>query len=250
VTWVRKVGIATVVVVVASGCSSTAEGESRDVVVSAAASLTDVFGEIEVAFEQSHPEFDVLLNLGGSSALREQILEGAPADVFASANRETMADVAAAGGVDGETQIFATNHMVIAVPIGNPGAVVGLADLERDELFVGLCAEAAPCGAFARQVLTSADVLPSVDSNEPDVRSLLLKIGLGEIDVGIVYATDVLAAASVESIAVPRQHDVTAEYPIASLAGAPNPGGGEAFIHFVMSDRGSSILQDHGFFVP
>jgi molybdate transport system substrate-binding protein len=234
-----------------SGCSGASESDSRDVVVSAAASLSDVFRDMEASFERVHPEFDVLLNIGGSAALREQILEGAPADVFASANVETMDEVLAGGEVEGTADIFAENHMVIAVPAGNPGAVVGLEDFARTDLFVGLCAKSVPCGAFARQILASADVDPSVDSNEPNVRSLLLKIGLGEIDAGIVYVTDAISAAGlVDSITVPVNHDVTAEYPIALLASAPNPAGGEAFIRFVTSAEGAAILEDHGFELP
>jgi molybdate transport system substrate-binding protein len=234
-----------------SGCGSSSESDSRDVVVSAAASLSDVFRDMEASFERVHPEFDVLLNIGGSAALREQILEGAPADVFASANVETMQEVLAAGELEGTAHVFAENHMVIAVPAGNPGAVLGLEDFARRDLFIGLCAESVPCGAFARQVLASADVDPSVDSNEPNVRSLLLKIGLGEIDAGIVYVTDAISAAGlVDSITVPVNHDVTAEYPIALLVSAPNLAGGEAFIRFVTSAEGAAILEDHGFELP
>ena len=239
------------VTVTVSGCGNADETERRDVVVSAAASLTDVFRDMESAFEQAHPEFDALLNLGGSTALREQILEGAPADVFASADRDTMQDVALAGELDGDAQVFATNRMVIAVPAGNPGDVVGLEDLGRRELFVGLCAESVPCGGFALDVLARAGVEPSIDTNEPDVRSLLLKIELGEIDVGIVYVTDAVSAAgSVVSIAIPPAHNVAVEYPIAVLAGAPNADGGDAFTHFVISEDGAAILEAHGFGLP
>jgi molybdate transport system substrate-binding protein len=234
-----------------SGCSDASETDSREVVVSAAASLSDVFRDMEVSFERVHPEFDVLLNIGGSAALREQILEGAPADVFASASVATMDEVVAGGDAERTAEVFVENHMVIAVPAGNPGAVIGLEDFARTDLFVGLCAESVPCGAFARRVLASADVDPSVDSNEPNVRSLLLKIGLGEIDAGIVYVTDVISALGlVDSITVPINHDVTAEYPIALLASAPNPAGGEAFIRFVTSAEGAAILEDHGFELP
>lgn len=234
-----------------SGCSAAASDSHQEVVVSAAASLSDVFRDIEAAFEVAHPEFDVLLNLGGSAALREQILEGAPADVFAPANRDIMDQVADESEVVGTPVVFATNHMVLALPAGNPGGVVGLEDLARADLFVGLCAESVPCGMFAREVLSSAGVEPSIDTNEPDVRSLLLKIELGEIDVGIVYATDVLAAhGTVDWIGVPPEHDVEAEYPIAVLSGAPNPSGGEAFIRFVTSDQGAAILAEHGFNLP
>ena len=243
--------IATAIAVASSGCAGEAQDETRDVVVSAAASLADAFSDIEASFERSHPEFDVLLNLAGSSALREQILEGAPADVFASADWATMDGVVAGGDVATSPRTFAINSMVIAVPAGNPGGIVGLEDLEREDIFVGLCAESVPCGSLARQVLAKSGVEASIDTNEADVRSLLLKIGLGEIDVGIVYVTDVRAAGSaVESIEIPPQYDATAEYPIALLAGSPNPDGGSAFIRFVMSHEGVAIMNDHGFGNP
>jgi molybdate transport system substrate-binding protein len=244
----RWATLAMAATLVTTGCSAGEERPRRDVVVSAAASLSAVFTSMEEAFEEEHPEFDVLLNVGGSAALREQILEGAPADVFASANREIMAEVVGAGEVDGTVEVFATNHMVIAVPPGNPGGVLGLQDLGREDLFVGLCADAVPCGTFARQVLASAGVEPSVDTNESNVRSLVLKIGIGEIDVGIVYVTDVMSAdGAVDSVGVPPEHDVTAEYPIALLTGAPNGAGGEAFIRFVRSAEGAAVLLAHGF---
>ena len=245
------ISVGATVALIATGCAATTSEEPTDVVVSAAASLSDAFSDIETAFESAHPEFDVLLNLAGSAALREQILEGAPADVFASANPEVMADVVEAGGVDGSPHVFAANTMVMAVPGGNPGGVIGLGDFEREALFVGLCAQSVPCGSLARQVLLDANVEPSVDTNEPDVRALLLKIGLAEIDLGMVYVTDAVAAAStVDAIPVPPQNAVSTLYPIARLVAAPNPDGGDAFIRFVVSDQGAEILEGHGFVIP
>ena len=148
--------IAIAIALAASGCTGASQDETRDVVVSAATSLSDAFSDIEAAFERTHPEFDVLLNLAGSSALREQILEGAPADVFASADWATMDDVVAGGDVATTPRTFAINSMVIAVPAGNPSGIVGLEDLEREDVFVGLCAESVPCGSLARQVLAKS----------------------------------------------------------------------------------------------
>ncbi len=174
-------------------CSgSSVEGE---LLVSAAASLTDAFAEMESAFEDANPDVDVLLNLGSSSALREQILEGAPADVFASANTSNMDQVAEAGELAGDAEIFVTNSLQIAVPTGNPAEVTGLEDFAREELLIGLCAEDVPCGDFGRQALENAGVIPSIDTNEPDVRALLTKIEAGELDAGITYVTDVLSAS-------------------------------------------------------
>lgn len=223
-------------------------GVEGTVLVFAAASLTDAFAAVESAFEATHPGADVQLNLAGSSALREQILEGAPADVFASANEPNMDQVADEGLVVGEPQIFARNVLQIAVPAGNPGDVMGLDDFANDDLLIGLCAEGVPCGDFGREVLANAGVKAAIDTNEPDVRALLTKIGADELDAGLVYVTDVTAAAdAVEGIDVPADVYVDATYPIAPLAEAPNPHGATAFVEFVLSAEGQAILTRFGF---
>jgi molybdate transport system substrate-binding protein len=228
--------------------SEASAGLEGEILVSTAASLTDAFGEIEAAFEEANPDVDVVLNLGASSALREQILEGAPADVFASANTSNMDQVAAAGQVDGEAEIFVTNSLQIAVPAGNEAGVSGLDDFARDELLIGLCAEDVPCGEFGREALASAGVTPAIDTNEPDVRALLTKIEAGELDAGIVYVTDVLSTdGAVEGVDIPGEDNVVAEYPISTLASAPNPQAATAFVEFVLSDEGQAILTGYGF---
>ncbi|MGF1599203.1 MAG: molybdate ABC transporter substrate-binding protein [Acidimicrobiales bacterium] len=221
------------------------------VVVFAAASLADAFAEVESAFEAANPGADVQLNTAGSSALREQLLEGAPADVFASANQSNMQQVVDAGEVDGEPEVFVRNRLQIAVPASNPGDVAGLADFAQPDLLIGLCAEGVPCGDLARQALANAGVEPSIDTNEPDVRALLTKIEADELDAGIVYVTDVTAAGDlVEGIDIPEDANVVAAYPIAGLAEAPNPEGAEAFVAFVLSDEGQAILGAYGFSSP
>jgi molybdate transport system substrate-binding protein len=241
--------VATFVLGTVIACSgSSVEGE---LLVSAAASLTDAFAEMESAFEEANPGLDVVLNLGSSSALREQILEGAPADVFASANTSNMDQVAEAGEISGEAEIFVTNSLQIAVPIGNPAEVTGVEDFAREELLIGLCAEGVPCGDFGRQALAKAGVIPSVDTNEPDVRALLTKIEAGELDAGITYVTDVLSASgSVEGLEIPAEVNIVAEYPIAALAGAPNPDAAAAWVEFVLSEEGQAILTRYGFTSP
>jgi molybdate transport system substrate-binding protein len=219
-----------------------------EVLVSAASSLTDAFEDIESAFEAAHPGVDVVLNLGSSSTLAVQILEGAPVDVFASANPANMERVRAAGQVRGAAAVFARNRLQIAVPAGNPAAITGLADFANESLRLGLCAETVPCGIFARQALERAGVAPELDTNEADVRALLNKIELGELDAGITYVTDVASArGAVQGIDIPEEYNVVAEYPIAVLAGAPNPRGAEAFVRFVLSEEGRRILAAHGF---
>lgn len=228
-------------------CGLGVEGELR---VSAAASLTDAFAEVESAFEAANPDVDVVLNLGSSSSLRVQILEGAPADVFASANLSNMDQVVAAAEAEGG-EIFVTNLLQIAVPAGNPAGVSGLQDFANEELLIGLCVEDVPCGDFGRQALENAGVTPAIDTNEPDVRALLTKIEAGELDAGIVYVTDVLSApGAVEGVDIPEEFNVVAEYPIAALVNAPNPAAAAAFVEFVLSGEGQAILARYGFESP
>ena len=244
------VGLAAGALVLAA-CSSTGDTGGDEILVSAAASLTEAFADMETAFESANPEINVVLNIGGSSGLREQILAGAPADVFASANTSNMDLVVDVGDVEGEPAVFARNRLEIAVPVENPGGVTGLADFARDELLIGLCAEDVPCGDYGRQVLQKAAVTPSVDTEEPNVRALLTKIEAGELDAGIVYVTDVVSTGGdVDGIEIPDDENVHADYPIAVLADAPNADGAAAFMSFVLSDEGRSILADHGFVSP
>ncbi len=228
---------------------STTDG-SPEVTVSvfAAASLADSFGELEAVYEAAHTGIDVQLNLAGSSSLREQILEGAPADVYASANQANMTSIVEAGEAAGDPRVFARNRLQIAVPAGNPAGVSGLEDFADQDLFIGLCARGVPCGDFAREALANAGVTASVDTNEPDVRALLTKIGAGELDAGIVYVTDVLSAGDlVDGVDLSDADNVVAEYPIVSLLNSPNPSQAEAFVTFVLSAEGQSILAAFGF---
>ena len=233
----------------ASACS----GASADttLTVFAAASLTDAFTALAAAYEAAHPGTAVTLNFAASSALREQILAGAPADVFASASTGDVDRLAAAGALAGEATTFARNRMTIAVPPGNPAAVTGPADFADPDLLIGLCAEEVPCGGYARRALEAAGVVASLDSNEPDVRSLLTKIEAGELDAGIVYVTDVVSAGgAVETVPLPQAAAVEATYPIAVLAAAPHPGAAADFTAFVLSPPGLAVLAAQGFLAP
>lgn len=234
----------------AAGSTATTEVASDldgTVAVFAAASLTDAFTEIDTAFEDANPDVTVELNFAGSSALREQILSGAPADVFASANTSNM-DQIVEGDAAADPTDFVTNALQIAVPAGNEAGVTGVDDFADPDLLIGLCAEEVPCGEFGREVLANAGVTPSLDTNEPDVRSLLTKLEAGELDAGIVYVTDVTAAGdAVEAIDIPDDVNVTATYPIATLTDAPNPAVADAFVEFVLSDEGQDILASYGF---
>jgi molybdate transport system substrate-binding protein len=231
--------------------AAPSEGEPEldgTITVFAAASLTDAFSELGEAFEDEHSGASVELNFAASSALREQILAGAPADVFASANESNMTQVADADATAGEPVPFVANKLAIAVPAGNPGGVDGLEDFADRDLLIGLCAEEVPCGEFGREALANAGVEAGIDTNEPDVRSLLTKIEVGDLDAGIVYHTDVLAAGDpVEGVEIPADQNVTATYPIAVLADAGRPDVAQAFVDFVVSHDGQEILESYGF---
>jgi molybdate transport system substrate-binding protein len=221
-----------------------------DITVVAAASLTAAFTELGTTFESENPDASVEFNFGASSALREQILAGAPADVFASANTSNM-DQVVDGGAATDPENFVTNQLEIAVPAGNQAGVTGLDDFANPDLLIGLCAEEVPCGEFGREVLANAGVTTSIDTNEPDVRSLLTKVEAGDLDAGIVYVTDVLAAGdAVEGIDIPADDNVIATYPIAALTDAANAEVADAFVEFVLSDEGQQILDSYGFDAP
>ena len=233
-----------------AAASDTTVAESDldgSITVYAAASLTDAFGEAAEDFTDANPDVTVELNLAASSSLREQILAGAPGDVFASANTSNMDQVVEAGAAD-DPEVFTRNSLEIVVPAGNPAGVDGLDDFADPDLLIGLCAAEVPCGEFGREVLANAGVTPAQDTDEPDVRSLLTKVAAGELDAGIVYRSDVLAAGDdVEGIEIPDDVNVIAEYPIATLTESGAPEVADAFVEFLLSDDGQAILESWGF---
>lgn len=229
----------------ATGCGG---GEEDQVLVFAAASLTDVFAELEVAFEADHPDLDVQLSFAGSNALRLQIEEGAPADVVAVANERVMIKLAGEGHV-GLKQVFARNSLVVAVPTDNPAKISGPEDLSDDDLLVGVCAPQVPCGEYALDALNELGIAAVPDTEEPDVRALTAKIASGELDVGVIYATD--AASRPDEISVVATlPGVDAVYPIAAVMDAPHADSAAVFVDFVLSERGQAILVEAGFATP
>jgi molybdate transport system substrate-binding protein len=224
---------------------------SGEVVVFAAASLTETFGELGRRFEEAHPGTMVTFNFAGSSSLAKQIVEGAPVDVFASASPTNMDQVTDIGALSGESTVFVRNRLEIAVPAGNPGDVTGLADFGDDDQAIGLCAEQVPCGAAAKKALDAAGVTAAPDTLERDVKAVLTKVELGEVDAALVYRTDVRAASdTVEGIEFAESEQAVNDYPIATLAEAPNADGAQAFVDFVLSDAGLSVLTADGFDSP
>ncbi len=232
---------------------SSSDRVSGDLSVFAAASLTDVFTELGEQFEADNPDVEVtdFFNFGPSSGLAGQINQGAPADVFASANTSQMEVVTAAGNGDGEPTVFAENVLQIAVPVGNQARITGLTDFANPDLTLAICAPEAPCGAAAEAVFTAAGITPSVDSLEEDVRSALTKVELGEVDAALVYVTDVISAAdAVEGIDFPETEEAVNSYPIVALAAAPNPDAAQAWVAFILSGVAAGALEAAGFRSP
>ncbi len=229
--------------------AQAADGTTLDVF--AAASLTASFRAIATAFEAAHPGTTVALNFAGSPTLVQQIREGAPADVFASADEANMQKLVDAGAVAEAPRIFARNLLQIAVAKGNPQRITGLADLARPGLVVVLCGDTVPCGRYGLEAFRKAGVAPPAGSRETDVKAVVTKIALGEADAGVVYATDVQATAGkVEGVGLPPAQKVAARYPIAVLHEASHADTARAFVAFVLSDPGTKILGDYGFQHP
>ena len=219
--------------------------------VFAAASLTDAFGELGEAFMVTNPGTDITFNFAASSALAAQITEGAPADVFASADLSSMAQLTDAGGNATDPVVFTTNRAAIIVGAGNPMDITDIADLANEELIVIACAPDVPCGRYAQQILDNAGVAAILKSLEENVRAVVTKVTLGEADAGIVYATDVIGATDrADGIKIPDDVNVVAEYPIAVTNVTRNPEVARAFIDFVLSDTGQQILASYGFESP
>lgn len=222
-----------------------------EITVFAAASLTESFTEIGDAFSAEHPGATMTFNFASSSDLVAQIIEGAPADVYASADQNNMTKLTDAADNAGEPQVFAVNSLQIVVEAGNPLGITALADLENPDLVVVTCDPDVPIGRYAQQVFANAGVSVTPDSYEEDVKAVLNKVVLGEADAGVVYSTDVVAAGDTAiGVEIPADVNVTPEYPIAVTAAAPNPSGAAAFVEFVLSERGQEILQTYAFSTP
>jgi molybdate transport system substrate-binding protein len=221
--------------------------------VLAASSLTEAFTELGRMFEASRRGVTVRFAFGASSALAQQVDDGAPADVFASADAANMAKVVAAGRAQGTPVVFARNVLSIVVGPGNPKAVEGLADLASPTLVVVLCAPEVPCGSLANAALAKAGVTVKPKSLEANVKAVVTKVALGEADAGIVYETDVEAGgAKVAGVAVDRADDPTlqAAYSMVAVAGAAHQEEARRWIDFVGSAEAGRVLAGFGFRSP
>jgi molybdate transport system substrate-binding protein len=233
---------------------------SSTLTVFAAASLTESFQDLGRTLERKHPGLAVQFSFAGSQQLALQLEQGAPADVFASADQRWMEYAQEKGLVTGEAPVFARNRLVVIVPRTNPARIGRLQDVARRGTKLVIAAEAVPAGKYTRealQKLAAADgfppeydkrVLANVVSQEENVKSVVSKVQLGEADAGVVYRSDVTPAASryVREIEIPDASNVIASYPIAVLAGAKNGELAREFVELVRSEAGQRVLQQHG----
>ena len=230
---------------VGSGTPSTAP--TGTVSVFAAASLTDAFNALGSDFETAGA-VTMKFSFAGTPTLVTQIEQGAPADVFASADTTNMDKLKGDGFITGTPQVFAHNKLEIVVAPGNPKGIAGLADLAKKGVIYITEAPTVPAGKYALQALKAAGVTVTPKSLETDVKSVISKIELGEADAGIVYTTDVKAARSkVAGVAIPDTYNVVASYPIAAVKATTNAAAANAFIAYVLSPAGQAKLQSFGF---
>ncbi|MGA8994994.1 MAG: molybdate ABC transporter substrate-binding protein [Nocardioidaceae bacterium] len=232
----------------APGGGSSGTGTLR---VLAAASLTEPFTTLAQRFERDHPGVRVRLAFDSSATLAEQVRQGAPGDVLATADEATMATVVADDGTVGAPRVFATNHLVLAVPRGNPAGITRFADLDRAGVDYVVCVPSAPCGKLAAAVLEAAGIRAEPVSEEVDVKAVLSKVQLDEADAGLVYASDVATAGElVRGVPVPASGANLNTYPVAALSEAQQPALATAWLDLVTSPQGRTVLAEDGFGTP
>ncbi|BDB63211.1 MULTISPECIES: molybdate ABC transporter substrate-binding protein [Rhodococcus] len=236
----------------AAALTSCGTGGGSDVLtVYAAASLRAPFTEIAERFEAANPGVTVELSFAGSSDLETQLEQGAPADVFASADTRTMDTAVAAGLVAGEPIPFATNTLTIVTEPGNPKNVTSFGDLTGDGLSVVVCAPQVPCGAATERLEDTAGVELAPVSEESSVTDVLGKITSGQADAGLVYVTDAMGAGEkVAVVSVPESAEIVNIYPVAALSNSRDPERADAFVRFVTGADGRTVLAAAGFGAP
>lgn len=243
----RAAAIMIVLPAVMTTACAQQDDDVATVTVLAAASLTESFTEIREAFQEANPDIEVEISFGPSSGLVSQVLEGVDADVLATANTATM-EQAVQGGLVEQPVTFATNSLTVAVPAGNPAGIDDFADLARPGVLVAVCEPRVPCGDAAQQAMAASGLPIEPVTYELDVKAVLAKVILDEVDAGMVYVTDVVAAGSrVREVMIPADISASLSYPIASIVDAPQDEAGQRFIAFVLGEQAQSILVADGF---
>jgi molybdate transport system substrate-binding protein len=246
------VAVAAVAAVIAGAQPAAGgQGPSGEITVFAAASLTESFDAIAKQFEKKYPDVDVKFNFDASSNLAAQIQQGAPADVFASADEAILQKAVDSEDVTAAPVVFARNRLEIAVEAGNPEKVKGLADLDESGLVVVLCADAVPCGKYAAEAFAKAGVTVKPASKEENAKATLSKVSLGEADASVVYVTDVQTAkGEVSGVRIPDRQNVIAKYPIAVVEGTDNTDAARTWVQFIQSKGAQKTLRKFGFLPP
>lgn len=241
-----------------AACSKSSTGASSSagsthVTVFAASSLTGAFTEIGKQYEAANPGAKVVFSFGPSDGLAQQIDQGAPADVFASASTTWMDDVSKNGpGISDEAN-FAQNKLVVITPLDNPADIGSFEDLGNPGVKLVVAAEGVPAGDYAREALKSAGIAKAAEanivSNEQDDAAVVQKVASGEADAGIVYVSDVssMSGANVKAVEIPGDVNVIATYPIAVVAGSASSAEASRFVSYVTGPEGQKVLHEFGF---
>lgn len=230
--------------------ASSSASVTGSITVFAASSLQEAFTTIGKQFEAAHPGVTVTFSFGASSTLATQITNGAPADVFASASPKNMDQVVAAGDASHPVN-FVKNVMEVAVPPSNSANITSVNDLAKSSVKVALCQPQVPCGVTAAKVFANAKITVKPVTLQPDVKSVLTQVELGNVDAGVVYVTDVHAAgAKVKGVPIPDSVNASTEYPIAAISKSSNLATAQAFVAYVLSPVGQSVLAAAEFEKP
>jgi molybdate transport system substrate-binding protein len=249
--------LAALVAVAAAGCSSSSSTPSTSsspsggtITVFAAASLMGTFTQLGKQFEAAHKGDTVKFSFGPSDGLATEITSGAPADVYASASTKTMDTVVTAGDA-ANPQDFAKNVMEVATPPNNPANVTAVTDLAKSSVKVALCEPTVPCGVVAAEVFKNAGITVKPVTLQADVKSVLTQVELGNVDAGMVYVTDVMAAGSkVKGVTIPASDNASTTYPIATISSSKHKSEAQAFMNYVLSPAGQQVLTAAGFQQP
>ena len=235
----------------ASSPAASGTAGTTSITVFAAASLQGSFTQIGQQFEAAHPGTHVTFSFGPSSGLATQIINGAPASVFASAAPANMTQVVKAGDTAQAPSNFAANKMEVAVPPANPAGVTSVSNLSNSAVKVALCQPQVPCGTVAAEVFKNAGITVKPITLQPDVKSVLTQVELGNVDAGMVYVTDVKAAGTkVKGVPVPASENASTLYPIATLHAATDKTVANEFVAYVTGPQGQRVLAMDGFEKP